>query len=74
MEAGLLDYEEHANGISYVELLQDAIADESFDNSQVTHIFIIGAREECWVRNKLENDTIWLESTDGALTEIDDLI
>lgn len=74
MGAGLLDYEEHASGINYVELLQDAIADESFDNSQVTHIFIIGARGECWARNELENDAIWLEGIDEALTEIDDLI
>lgn len=74
MGAGLLDYEEHPNGINYVELLQDAIADESFDNSRVTHIFIIGARGECWARNELENDAIWLESIDEALAEIDGLI
>lgn len=74
MGAGLLDYSSHASGINYVELLQDAIEDESLDKSKVTHIFIVGARGDCWARNELENDAVWMDGMRNALDEIDSLI
>lgn len=72
--AGFIDYDGHDNGTDYVTLLQEAVVDGSFDNAEVTHLFIIGARGECWARSTLDDDATWLLGIHDAIAEVDEII
>lgn len=74
MGAGLVNYEGQGGEGNYVDLLQQAVTDESFDNTQVTHIFFVGARGDCWARNKLDDDAVWLGSMHDSLVQINEII
>lgn len=74
MGAGLIDYEGQGGEDNYVDLLQRAVDDGTFDNAQVTHIFFVGARGDCWARNKLDDDAVWLEGMHDSLVQIDEII
>lgn len=74
MGGAFINYEGHDDGLDYVDVLTKAINDDSFDNAAITHIFIIGARGDCWARSELNNDVKWLQQTKDSILEINALI
>ena len=74
MGAGFVDYEGQSGDENYVDLLQRAIDDPMVDTSSITHLFIIGARGDCWARGSYADDAGWLSDMRKSTVKMDALI